>query len=510
MAKTKKNGSESTSKKKKEHDLKCKKTKSKKNSKTNKMKKKRIERNYNVQSIKEALDAIDKGKSYREASESFGVPKTTLYRFKKSDNPELNSKKGAPTVFTASEEENFVAWILYRAERGFPVNKKLLLDTVKDYVMSTGRNNPFSNDGPGYKWYRLFMKRHSNLSIHSAQNLTTTRASVSESDLRQWFAKLKIYLEEKNLLNIDPKRIFNLDESSFMLVPPKNDAVITKKGARAIYKVVSGNEKSCLTVLFTVTASGQLLPPMILFDLKTTPRKEVLEKIPTDWAVGNTEKGWMTSESFYKYIVNVFYNWLVENGIEFPVILYADNHSSHLTMPLVKFCQEKQIELIGLYPNSTHIIQPLEVGLFHVLKDKYKEANDAWRIKNNVIDVKKHMFTEILKTALDSYNFSNCIVSGFRGCGLFPFNPDAVQYNILNKKKKKKKNSTAQNLEEVTAANSSSSNSDTFLQTFERKCLSSSILDDFTRNESNEFWIGDIKLEGLFETWRKLRGTSGK
>ena len=75
-----------------------------------------------------------KGKSYREAADSFGVPKSTLYRFKKSDKPALNSKKGAPTVLTASEEENFVAWILYRAKRGLPVNKKLLLDTVKDSV----------------------------------------------------------------------------------------------------------------------------------------------------------------------------------------------------------------------------------------------------------------------------------------------------------------------------------------------------------------------------------------
>ena len=59
---------------------------------------------------------------------------------------------------------------------------------------------------------------------------------------------------------------------------------------------------------------------LFLFDLQTTPRKEVLEKIPIDWAVGNTEKGWMTSDSFYKYIVNVFYNCLVENRIEFNVI----------------------------------------------------------------------------------------------------------------------------------------------------------------------------------------------
>lgn len=466
---------------------------------------KRVEKNYTADEVKEALKSISEGKSLREAANSTGVPKSTLFRMTKN-NTQIDCKKGAPSVLSDQEEEDIVKWILYCAERGFPVNKKQLLDTVKNYVVDAGRQNPFTDDRPGKKWYSLFMKRHSNLSIRTAQNLTSTRASVSESELRNWFAKLKGYLQQKNLLTLDPKRIFNLDESSFMLVPPKNDGVIAQKGARAIYKVVSGNEKGNLTVLFTAAASGELLPPMILFDLKTTPRKEVLERIPSDWSVGNTEKGWMTSDSFYKYIVNVFYKWLVHNNYEFPVILYADNHSSHLTMQLAKFCKEKQIELIGLYPNSTHIIQPLDVGLFHVLKEKYKAANDSWRIQNNIVDVKKYMFAGILKQALDSYDFTKCIVSGFRGCGLVPFDPDAVQYNVLNKKKKNKQNPATNDTEEV----GSDDSNETVLQKFERHVLSPSTLEDFKQNEFNEFWTGDTELEALFECWKKMRNTHGK
>jgi len=55
-----------------------------------------------------------------------------------------------------------------------------------------------------------------------------------------------------------------------------------------------------------------------------------------------------------EYITNIFYPWLVEQKTEFPVILYMDNHSSHLNLPLVTFCREKQIELTILPPNSTH------------------------------------------------------------------------------------------------------------------------------------------------------------
>ena len=67
-----------------------------------------------------------------------------------------------------------------------------------------------------------------------------------------------------------------MDESSFMLVP-KDNSVVTEKGAHAPYRIVSANEKACLTVLFTTAASERMPPPMILFDCKTAPKKSTLD-----------------------------------------------------------------------------------------------------------------------------------------------------------------------------------------------------------------------------------------
>lgn len=164
------------------------------------------------------------------------------------------------------------------------------------------------------------MRRHPNLAKRIAQNLTSTRASVTEDDLRAWFSRVKSNLEQKNLLSIPADRIFNLDESSFMLVP-KDNSVITEKGTHAPYQIVSSNEKACMTVLFTTAASRKIPPPMILFDCKTAPKKSTLDQIPKGWGIGNTERGWMTTES---YISNVFFKWLKENNYEFPIILYVD------------------------------------------------------------------------------------------------------------------------------------------------------------------------------------------
>ena len=161
------------------------------------MRKKRTKGNYNVDSLKEALSVVKEGTSLREAANTFEVPKSTLFRKLKSSAPVDKSRKGAPTILSSTEEEETVPWILYCAERGFPVNKKQLLDTVKKYIINAGRDNRFKDDRPGEKWYKIFMKRHTNLSIRTAQSLTTSRASVSETDLRPWFANLKLYLEKK-------------------------------------------------------------------------------------------------------------------------------------------------------------------------------------------------------------------------------------------------------------------------------------------------------------------------
>ncbi|KZC14197.1 hypothetical protein WN55_06628 [Dufourea novaeangliae] len=50
--------------------------------------------------------------------------------------------------------------------------------------------------------------------------------------------------------------------------------------------------------------------------------------------------------------------------IQFPIIMYMNGHSSHTTLALSDFCITKQIELVSLYPNITHTMQPMDVAMF--------------------------------------------------------------------------------------------------------------------------------------------------
>lgn len=145
----------------------------------------------------------------------------------------------------------------------------------------------------------------------------------------------------------------------------------------------------------------------------------------------------MTTETFYEYITNVFYPWLVKIDTVFPVVIYMDNHSSHLNLPLVTFCRDKKIELIMLPPNSTHIMQPLDIAFFHPFKETWKKCVPKWKNQQSVDQIKKENFPLVLQFTLQNMtNEEKVVVSGFKASGLYPFNPKAVDYDILNKSNK--------------------------------------------------------------------------
>lgn len=192
-----------------------------------------------------------------------------------------------------------------------------------------------------------------------------------------------MYLEEQNLLHIldEPHRIFNCDETAFFLAP-KDTAVLASKGRKEVLSIKLNYEKENLTALIIRNAAGDYPPPMVVYDYKRIPFA-IASTMPENWGIGKIDSGWMTGESFFEYIANVFYKWLKKNYYEFPIILFVDVHTSHMTLNLSEFCKENKIFLIILLPNSRSILQPLDVAVFRALKLDWYNTVTEWRMKNN-------------------------------------------------------------------------------------------------------------------------------
>lgn len=223
--------------------------------------------------------------SIRQAERTYNVPHSTLINKLKGRTPEKR-KMGPPTVLTQEEEELLVRWISACANKGFPLNKRSLCETVKDLISSDNRPNPFTDGLPGSKWFNAFLKRHPDISHRQAESINTARASVSENSIRQWHEEIRIYLASENAEDIlqDPTRIFNSDESGFA-TNPKTGLVLGPKGMKNFYEIKSGSEKECITTLFTISADGQIYPPMIVYPYERIPA-EIVRNTNPDWIIG--------------------------------------------------------------------------------------------------------------------------------------------------------------------------------------------------------------------------------
>lgn len=416
----------------------------------------------------------------------------------------IDAKKGPKTYLTDEEEDQIVKCIYYLSDRGFPVTRNQLLDSVRDIINEVVRKTPFTDNRPGRHWYEAFLRRHPDIAGRVVQNLTSVQASLDENFLQNWFREVKTYLLEKQLIDISPSRIFNGDENTFELCP-QAQPVLGTKGTKAVY---NSNDEDNITTLFMVNAAGDMVPPMIIYPYQHIPYN-ISEDNPKSWFISGSQKGWMTAINFYEYVVNCFYPWLLEKKIEFPVILYVDSHSSHLTLQLVNFCQTNNIELVALYPNATHILQPLNVAVFHPVKTAWKRTVDGYTIENDGKSLKKENFAPLLNKALQSMkSLKDMITYGFKASGLYPFNADAVNFNIFNENKRASENNSmvqGENAELKPDVNEYKKN----LEFFE-KYLSINVLKDFKDSERDGIYIGTEQNRGLFEYWIYLKNNCTK
>lgn len=391
--------------------------------------KKKEKKTYTEEDLKKALNDIrEQKKSIRQICKEYAIPKTTLLDKISGRRPDGVNKPG-PALGVDSEKK-VVEWLLNISKCGFPVKKQELLDTVQKIIRDGELENKFKDDRPGQKWFVKFLARNKEVSLKNAEGINKGRAQVTEESIRLWFTELEEYLDsihQKDILN-DPKRIFNGDESGFALCP-KTGKVLGPRGFKNLYQIKPSNEKDNLTVLLTFNANGDMCPPCVVFPY-IRPPKAVVNSMPQEWCLGRSETGWMRGEVFFEYVTNEFHNWVVENNIIKPILLLVDGHKSHMSLMLSTSCEELQIILYALPPNTTHILQPADVSVFAPVKTYWKSTVRAFLSKPENLNsaVTKTNFCTLLNGALHHPNMADNIKNGFKRCGLYPFDANSPDY----------------------------------------------------------------------------------
>jgi len=149
--------------------------------------------------------------------------------------------------------------------------------------------------------------------------------------------------------------------------------VIVSTEMRHAYHLTS-NSKTQITNLACICADGRWLPSMVLFPGKYVNPSYLVDLSPG--CVGRaTPKGWINTESFRFLVKNIFIKNIPPVR---PILLLFDSHGSHIDFQTSKICKENEIELLCLPPHTSHLIQPLDVGVFGPMKQAYRRECDLF------------------------------------------------------------------------------------------------------------------------------------
>lgn len=396
-------------------------------------------------------------------------------------------------LFTGADvEQKLVSWLLDQYKRGFPLQKSSLLFSVTKLINNcfdseTIKKLPFWNGHPGEKWFQSFLKRHPCIVQKRSEYLSSARASVTEKKIRNWFKDVLDLLGDDAEVLKYPERLYNVDETAFFL--NTNGKVVLAERGKSVYNINSNSDKDNVTVSICVNAIGEMAPPLIIYKYVRLPAVYG-SSLPPGWSVGTSDSGWMNSETFYEYFANVFIPFVKKKHNNESVIVFFDGHQSHLSEQVSTLADENHVQLICLPASTTHFMQPLDVSYFRPLKVYWRKEKDQYEFEQKR-SILKYEVPKMLQIIFDKYNLNNAAKNGFRKCGLFPFDPNNVDYSKCS--------------QQLPAAEDekSSSPSKSILEFFESK-MDPSTLREFKASQAQLQWRGDEKFAALYDTWRML------
>ena len=106
-----------------------------------------------------------------------------------------------------------------------------------------------------------------------------------------------------------------------------------------------------------------------------------------------TKKGRMNAET-YEVFLDHFNKYASQDR---PVVLLVDSVSSHISMSAFENAKKNGILLYRIIPNATHLMQPLDKGVFGPLKQRWYQVVRAHSREHPGIAIGKETFSEKLK-----------------------------------------------------------------------------------------------------------------
>jgi hypothetical protein len=272
----------------------------------------------------------------------------------------------------------------------------------------------------GIHWTDQFLSRHPELKTKFVSGLDKERAEAQDPEIfRHWF---DLYKDTVRKYNIKPRNQHNMDEKGVMMGFIGKVKVILSKYEKKGYMTQPGN-REWVSLIECISLDGRRTRPWVIFKAKQH-QKAWFSALP-GVHIATSPNGWTDNEIGLEWL-KVCFEPETRCGNDEYRLLLLDGHASHITTAAIKFCIASKIIPLCLPPHTTHLLQPLDVGIFLPLATAYKAGvrKRSKYIVNCSID--KIDFLEIYGAARDKAITPINIEKAWKVAGLEPWDPEAI------------------------------------------------------------------------------------
>ena len=143
---------------------------------------------------------------------------------------------------------------------------------------------------------------------------------------------------------------------------------------------------------------------------------------------GLSDNGWMESEIFHQWFTHHF---LVHASPVRPLLLLLDGHSTHFSPGFITKAAYEKVIVFCLPPNTTHLTQPLDKGVFGPLKTYWhQECHDFLRRNPRQVITDFSFMRAFSRAFSRAWGRAMTIPNAqaaFRTTGVYPFDRSAVK-----------------------------------------------------------------------------------
>lgn len=196
---------------------------------------------------------------------------------------------------------------------------------------------------------------------------------------------------------------------------------------------VEGESRLWISVLECVSATGESLPPSIVYQSMSLQRHE-----PLVGSQGQIRERYISAEEEELSLDQIALQWLEKIFVPFttpsqggdPPLLILDDHASYKAEDFLWTCFQNNILLLFLPERASDVLQPLHMAVSEQLRAAYKKVIPDFVISRAAAGTKRLFLTAYFEAREEALTPEN-IKAGWSESGLWPENRDGPLHSAV-------------------------------------------------------------------------------